>query len=101
MYVLGNFILAAAQVLNIALTLYMWIVIIRALITWVNPDPHNPIVTFLRRATDPVLEPISRALPPMGGMDFSPLVLIMAIYFIQTFAVRTLMQFGYSLSGSM
>jgi len=101
MYVLGNFIIAAAQVLNIALTLYLWIVIIRALISWVNPDPYNPIVTFLHRVTDPVLIPIARALPPMGGMDFSPLVLIMIIYFLQSFAVKTLIQFGLTLSGSL
>ncbi|MBI4666585.1 MAG: YggT family protein [Nitrospinae bacterium] len=100
MFVLGNLLVALAQVLNIALTLYLWIVIIRALISWVNPDPYNPIVQFLHRITDPVLFPIARALPPMGGLDISPLILIMVIYFTQWFVVKTLMQFGLMLNAS-
>lgn len=101
MFVLGNFIIAIAQVLNIALTIFLWIVIIRAFISWVNPDPYNPVVQFLHRATDPFLIPISRALPPMGGLDLSPIILILIIYFMQWFVVRTLIQFGLTLNGSL
>ncbi|MBI4827747.1 MAG: YggT family protein [Nitrospinae bacterium] len=101
MFVLGNFLIALANVLNIALTVYLWVVIIRALISWVNPDPYNPIVTFLRRATDPVLEPLQRIIPPAGGMDFSPIALILIIYFLQFFLVTTLIEFGRSLHGAM
>jgi len=99
MFVFGNLLIALAQVLNIALTLYLWIVIISALISWVSPDPYNPIVQFLYRATEPVLRPVRRALPPMGGIDFSPLVVIFIIYFLQFFLVNTLIQFGRALHG--
>ena len=101
MFVLGNLIIAVAQVLNIALTIYLWIVVIRAFISWVSPDPYNPVVQFLHKTTDPVLNPISRALPPMGGMDMSPLILILIIYFLQWFVVKTLIQFGVALHGSL
>ena len=101
MFVMGNFLIAFAKVLNIALTLYLWIVIIRALISWVSPDPNNPIIMFLRRVTDPVLYPIQRAIPSAGGIDFSPIILILAIYFLQFFLVNTLIQLGQSLHGSM
>jgi YggT family protein len=101
MFVFGNFIIAIAQVLNVALTIYLWIVVIRAFISWVSPDPYNPVVMFLHKATDPVLTPIARALPPMGGMDVSPIVLILIIYFLQWFVVKTLIQFGIALHGSL
>ncbi|MGK7345282.1 MAG: YggT family protein [Candidatus Nitrospinota bacterium M3_3B_026] len=101
MFVFGNFLMALGQVLNIALTIYLWVVIIRALISWVSPDPYNPIVQFLYRVTDPVMRPIQRAIPMAGGIDFSPIVLILGIYFLQIFLVNTLIQFGRSLSGGM
>ena len=66
MYVLGNLIYALAMVLNVAITAYIWIIIIRALLSWVNPDPYNPIVRFLAAVTDPVLAPIRRRLPYLG-----------------------------------
>lgn len=101
MFVLGNLFIAIAQVLNIALTIYLWIVIIRALISWVNPDPYNPIVQFLHRVTEPALRPIQRLVPPAGGIDFSPLILILAIYFLQIFLVNSLIQLGRSLTNQM
>ncbi len=97
MFIIGNFLIAVAKVLDIALSIYMWIIIIRALISWVNPDPYNPIVRFLVSVTEPVLYPIRRRLPLLGGIDFSPIVAILAIIFIQTFLVQSLMQLGMSL----
>ena len=90
MFVLANFFVAVAGVLNLVLTMYLWIIIIRALLTWVNPDPRNPIVRFLHNATEPVLYPVRRALPFMGGIDLSPLVVIVVIYFLQIFLVSSL-----------
>jgi len=91
MFVLGNFLLGLARVLDLVLNLYFWVVLIRALLSWVNPDPYNPIVRFLHRATDPVLYWVRRRLPVVfGGMDFSPLVVILAIYFLRLFLVGTL-----------
>jgi len=93
MFVAGNLLYAVAKVLNMALTLYMWIIIARALISWVNPDPYNPIVRFLVSVTEPVLYFIRRKLPIyLGGIDFSPVIAILAIYFLQIFLVQTLMQ---------
>ncbi len=90
MFVFTNFLDAVAGILDMALTFFMWLIIIRALISWVSPDPYNPIVRFLMGATDPVLRPVQRMLPPMSGLDLSPLVVIFIIYFLQAFVVRTL-----------
>lgn len=67
------------------LDVYSLVIIAAALITWVNPDPHNPIVTFLRRATEPVLEPVRRVLPPWktAGLDLSPVIVLIVIQFVQ------------------
>lgn len=92
MFVVTNFMVAIAQLINFVLTAYMWIVIARAVMSWVNPDPYNPIVQFLYRVTDPPLGWIRRFLPDMGGIDFSPMVLILGIVFLQSFLVPTLMQ---------
>ena len=93
MFVLRNFIIGLAKVIDIALTLYMWVIIFRALISWVNPDPYNQIVVFLYRFTEPVLRPIRRKLPVSNiGIDFSPLIVILAIIFLQYFLVETMIQ---------
>ena len=90
MFILSNLLMAIAGVLGLVLTLYMYIVIARALISWVNPDPRNPIVRFLYNATEPLLSRVRRAVPYMGGIDFSPLLVIVAIYFLQAFLVSSL-----------
>jgi YggT family protein len=93
MFVLSNFIVALAKVIDIVLTIYMWIIVFRALISWVNPDPYNQIVVFLYRFTEPVLRPIRRRLPMSNiGIDFSPLIVILAIIFLQYFLVETMIQ---------
>ncbi len=95
MFVVSNFLIAIAKIIDDGLSLYMWIIIIRAVISWVNPDPYNTIVKFLYAATEPVLYPIRRRLPLFfGGLDFSPILVIMAIFFIQTFLVQSLLQFA-------
>jgi YggT family protein len=98
MFLIGNLFGAIALILHYALWFYMWIVIARAVISWVSPDPYNPIVQFLYRATEPVLEPIRRRLPGGGfGIDFSPLIVILAIYFLDEFLVRSLQQIAIQL----
>jgi len=93
MFIAENLVLAIAKILDIALTLYMWIIIARALISWVNPDPYNPIVMFLYRITEPVMAPVRRWIPFRNlGIDISPIIIIMAIIFLQTFLVRSMMQ---------
>ncbi len=96
MFILGNFIMAVAKILDMALTIYMWIIVIRALISWVNPDPYNPIVTFLYRATEPLLGRVRRWLPLRGlSIDLSPIIVIAAIVFLQSFLLKSLMELAY------
>ena len=90
MFVVGNVLLGVATVLDYALSLYMWVIIARALISWVNPDPWNPIVQFLDRVTEPVLTPIRRRLGWHMGIDLSPLIAIVAISFAQIAVVQSL-----------
>lgn len=97
MLVLGNLLIALAKICDMVLTLYMYMIIASALISWVNPDPYNPIVRFLHRATDPVLDRIRSKMPSMGGIDLSPLAVILAIYFLQSFVVRSILEIGFSL----
>src|ERR1700692_2693488 len=97
MFMLANLLIAVARVLDVVLTLYMYIVVARALSSWVNPDPRNPIVRFLFNATEPLLYRVRRVVPYMGGIDFSPLVVIIAIYFLQSFLVTSLVDLAYRL----
>ncbi|MBI4241186.1 MAG: YggT family protein [Candidatus Rokubacteria bacterium] len=91
MFVIQYFLVALAKLVNLALWAYMWIIVIRALISWVNPDPYNPIVRFLYRITEPVLRPIRYRLPTWQiGLDLSPLIVILIIYFLQQFLVPIL-----------
>lgn len=96
MFVLGNFIAAIAHIIDIALTVYLWIIVIRAVLSWVNPDPYNPIVRFLVQVTEPVLAPIRRLIPLRGmGIDLSPMIVLLAIVFLQQFLVPSLIQLSY------
>ena len=99
MFVLSNFLVAAARILNILLTILYWLILIRALISWVNPDPHNPIVQFLYKTTDPILYPIRRFLPLVFrfGIDISPIIAFLAIMFLKSFLVRTLIDMALRL----
>ena len=99
MFIIGNLLISVAKIADIALTLYMYMIIGSAILSWVNPDPYNPIVRFLRRATDPVLDRIRSKMPYLGGVDLSPLAVILAIYFLQNFIVRTLAEIGYRIKG--
>jgi YggT family protein len=91
MFIAKNFILAIAQLIDFLLTAYMWIVIGRAVVSWVSADPYNPVVRFLHEATEPVLGRVRRLLPiSVGGVDFSPVVVILGIVFLQSFLVPTL-----------
>lgn len=101
MFVVQNFVVALAQVLGMVLQLYSWIVIISALLTWVNPDPYNPIVRFLRSATEPVYYRLRRAIPILytSGIDFSPLVVLLLVQFLQIFLVNSLYGLANRLPG--
>lgn len=97
MFVLANFLVAFAQLLDYMLWAYGWILLGRVLISWVNADPYNPIVRFLYVATDPILAPVRRALPVYaGGLDLSPVVVWIGIVFFQRFLVQSLYDLAYA-----
>ncbi len=91
MFLLANLIRALAQVLDLLLHLYSIILVIRVIVSWVNADPFNPLVRFLYQATEPVLQRVRRNLPvTYAGIDFSPLVVLLAIVLLQAFLVSSL-----------
>ena len=91
MFAVGNLIGALAYIIDLALTIYLWLIIARAILSWVNPDPFNPIVQFLYKVTEPVLGWIRSRVPVVfGGLDLAPLMVLLAIVFLQRFLVATL-----------
>jgi YggT family protein len=98
MFVASNFVLALARLVELAINAYIWIIIARAIISWVNPDPGNPVVRFLHRITEPVLRPLRYRLPTLSmGLDLSPMVVILVLYFLDWFFVSTLRDLAISL----
>ncbi|MCK5580226.1 MAG: YggT family protein [Candidatus Omnitrophica bacterium] len=98
MFLFGNLFLALAQIVEVVLSIVYWLILARALISWVSPDPFNPIVQFLHRTTEPILQPIRRFMPTMG-IDLSPIVAFLAVIFLKGFLVRTLWDIGLRLKG--
>ncbi|MGD9015135.1 MAG: YggT family protein [Candidatus Omnitrophota bacterium] len=99
MFILSNFLVALAKIVDILLTIMYWLILIRALISWVNPDPHNPIVQFLYKTTEPILYPIRKLLPLdfRFGIDISPIIAFLTILFLKSFLVRTLIDLSLRL----
>lgn len=99
MFVLSNFFSALAQIIDVSLTVLYWLIIIRAVISWVNPDPYNPIVQILYKTTEPILYPIRKILP-LGfrlGIDISPIIAFLIIIFLKSFLVRTILDLSLRL----
>jgi YggT family protein len=102
MFIFANLIIAVAGILKVLLDGYMWIVIISALISWVNPDPYNPIVRFLHTVTEPVFRPIRRIIGyRLGPIDISPMVVILGIMFVKYFIIQSLIEVAYKLKGGI
>lgn len=96
MFVVSNLFTALAKMTDIGLTIFYWLILIRALLSWVNPDPSNPIVQALEKTTDPVLAPIRRILPHMA-IDISPIIAFLVIIFLKHFLVQTLYDLSFSM----
>lgn len=99
MFILANLLSAIAQLLSIAITVMTWVIIVRALISWVNPDTSNPIVQLLYAVTEPLLAPVRRFLPfsLRFGLDLSPLIVLLALFFLKAFLVQTLSDLAFRL----
>jgi YggT family protein len=98
--VVRNFTLALVGVVDTLINIYSLVLLIAILASWIGADPYNPIVRFLRSATEPLLARVRRALPfvVIGGLDLSPIVVFLLLQFLRTFLVRTLMDFAYQLA---
>ena len=101
MFVLANILSAVAMVVQTVLDLYFWVVIIACVMTWVNPDPYNPIVRTLRTLTEPVFIRVRKWMPftYTNGFDFSPIIVLLAIKLVDNIVVRSLLQFSVTLQG--
>jgi len=101
MFILSNLLSAVANILDMVLTALYWLILIRALLSWVNPDPYNAIVQFLYKVTEPVLEPVRRILPLnlRFGIDISPIIVFFAIMFLRLFLIRTLLDISMRMKG--
>lgn len=96
MFVFSNLVFGVARVFDALLNLYFWIVIVSAVLSWVNPDPYNPIVRILRNLTEPVFYRVRKWIPftYLGGLDLSPVVVLLAIQFINAVLIQSLYQFA-------
>lgn len=100
MFIIANLVLAVAQILDMILSAYVWVVIIAALLSWISPDPYNPIVRFIYSVTEPVFRPIRRLIGfRLGPVDISPMIVILAIMFIRKFLISSLIELGYKFKG--
>ncbi len=95
MFIINYFFIAIANLVNLVIVAYIWIIIARSIISWVSPDPYNPVVRFLYRVTEPVLRPVRERLPiSQMGLDFSPMIVILVLYFLKEFLVPVLYRFA-------
>jgi len=98
MFVFSNLLTAIAKILDVVLVIFMWIVIARAILSWVSPDPYNPIVRFIHNITEPVLYQVRKRIPlNFGGIDFSPILVLLAVIFLQRFVVQSLYELALRL----
>lgn len=99
MFVVGNVLSALATIIHYVLEIYIYVVVARALISWVSPNPWNPIVQFLEKVTEPALSPIRRLIGWRLGLDLSPFVLILILIFLQKAIVPSLLQMAVVMDG--
>jgi len=97
MYILGYFLQALASVIHIVLMAAMIVVIARAVLSWVSPDPYNPVVRMINQMSEPLLFPIRRRVPYIGGIDLSPMIVLLAVMFFDNFLVPSLERIAISL----
>lgn len=97
MVIVANLLHALAMVVDMVLTLAMFVIIARAILSWVSPDPYNPIVRIINQLSEPILFPVRRRVPFVGGVDFSPIIVLLVIFFLQNFLVKSIHDIAYSL----
>jgi YggT family protein len=100
-FILANLVIGIGQTLHYIINIYLFIVVARAVISWVNPDPYNPIVRLLYMATEPVLRYVRRILPIFSGIDFSPIIVMVALFFLDQVFVQSIIDYGYRLKAGL
>ncbi len=101
MFIVANLVIGIGQALHYILNIYIFIVVGRAIISWVNPDPYNPIVRFLYMATEPVLRYVRRLIPIVSGIDFSPIIVMVALFFLDQVLVQSIIEYGARMKAGM
>ncbi|HSC34417.1 MAG TPA: YggT family protein [Thermodesulfobacteriota bacterium] len=101
MFIVANLVIGIGQALHYILNIYIFIVVGRAIISWVNPDPYNPIVRFLYLATEPVLRYVRRLIPIVSGIDFSPIIVMVALFFLDQVLVQSIIDYGVRMKAGM
>lgn len=94
MIALGNFMQAIAGVLHSVIFIFYWLLLAQVILSWVSPDPRNPIVSFIYQVTEPILRKVRAKVPPVGMLDISPIVVFLFLYFIDSFLVNSLRDYG-------
>lgn len=97
MPILGYFLNAVAIIVDMGLSIFIWLIIIRAILSWVNHDPYNPVIRMIHDITEPVLRLVRLKIPGIQGLDISPIIIIFGIIFIQEFVVRYLKHIALTL----
>jgi YggT family protein len=99
MFIVANFLVAVARVLDIGINVFIWLIVIRAIVSWISVDPFNPIVQFLNKSTDPLLFPIRKLLPfsLKWSIDITPIIAVLILIFAQSFVVNTLVDIAMRL----
>lgn len=90
----GLLVLSLAGLLNLVIYIFIFAVLIQVIISWVNPDAYNPVTVILHRLTNPLLRPARRLIPPISGLDFSPIVVLVALQLLIMLGIRPLTDFG-------
>lgn len=101
MFVVANLVIGIGQALHYILNIYIFIVVARAIISWVSPDPYNPIVRFLYMATEPVLRYVRRVIPIVSSIDFSPIIVMVALFFLDQVLIQSIIDYGIRLKAGM
>ena len=94
MIALGNLLIAVGGLLHWVIFLFYWLLLAHVILSWVSPDPRNPIVQFIYAATEPILAKVREKIPPFGMFDMSPIVVFLGLYFLDAFLVASLQQYG-------
>ena len=101
MIITGYFLKAVAELLHLILNFFIWLMIARAILSWVNPDPNNAIVRFLHSSTDPLINKVRGRIPPLGMVDLSPLVILLVLFFLDSFLVGVLAKYAQQMLASI